>query len=72
MEQHYGAPMQRRGYQVITKKAKSTQSRGRDGWSRKRIAGRRWSSLWRKLGDNKYYRAYTKYFELGAFAYPRE
>src|SRR6059036_81560 len=55
---------------VITKKAKSTQSAivtAGAGTEERAAGGVRFGS---KLGDNTYYRAYTKYFDWGSSAYP--
>jgi iron complex outermembrane receptor protein len=55
---------------VITKKAKSTQSTvvtAGAGTEERAAGGVRYGS---KLGDNTYYRAYAKYFDWGASAYP--
>ena len=55
---------------VITKKAKATQSAivtAGAGTEERAAGGVRFGS---KLGDNTYYRAYTKYFDWGPSAYP--
>ena len=55
---------------VITKKAKSTQSTvvtAGAGTEERAAGGVRYGS---KLGDNTYYRAYAKYFDWGPSAYP--
>src|SRR6267154_248908 len=55
---------------VITKKAKSTQSAivtAGAGTEERAAGGVRYGG---KLGDNTYYRAYTKYFDWGPSAYP--
>jgi len=55
---------------VITKKAKSTQSAvvtAGAGTDERAAGGVRYGG---KLGDNTYYRAYTKYFDWGPSAYP--
>jgi iron complex outermembrane recepter protein len=55
---------------VITKKAKATQSAvvtAGAGTEERAAGGVRYGS---KLGDNTYYRAYTKYFNWGPSAYP--
>jgi len=55
---------------VITKKAKSTQSTvvtAGAGTEERAAGGARYGS---KLGDNTYYRAYAKYFDWGPSAYP--
>jgi len=55
---------------VITKKAKSTQSAvvtAGAGTEERAAGGVRYGG---KLGDNMYYRAYTKYFDWGPSAYP--
>src|SRR3989454_2248494 len=55
---------------VITKKAKSTQSAivtAGAGTEERAAGGVRYGG---KLGDNTYYRAYTKYFDWGSSAYP--
>jgi len=55
---------------VITKKAKATQSAvvtAGGGTEERAAGGVRFGS---KLGDNTYYRAYTKYFDWGPSAYP--
>src|SRR5256884_4149020 len=55
---------------VITKKAKATQSAvvtAGAGTEERAVGGVRYGS---KLGDNTYYRAYTKYFDWGPSAYP--
>jgi iron complex outermembrane receptor protein len=55
---------------VITKKAKSTQSAlvtAGGGTEERAAGGVRYGG---KLGDNTYYRAYTKYFDWGPSAYP--
>jgi iron complex outermembrane receptor protein len=55
---------------VITKKAKSTQSAvvtAGGGTEERAAGGARYGG---KLGDNTYYRAYTKYFDWGPSAYP--
>ncbi len=55
---------------VITKKAKSTQSAvvtAGTGTEERAAGGVRYGG---KLGDNTYYRAYTKYFDWGPSAYP--
>ncbi len=55
---------------VITKKAKSTQSAvmtAGAGTEERAAGGVRYGS---KVGDNTYYRAYTKYFNWGPSAYP--
>jgi iron complex outermembrane receptor protein len=55
---------------VITKKAKATQSTvvtAGGGTEERAAGGVRYGS---KLGDNTYYRAYTKYFDWGPSAYP--
>src|SRR5437899_8055052 len=54
---------------VITKKAKSTQSAivtAGAGTEERAAGGVRYGG---KLGDNTYYRAYTKYFDWGSSAY---
>src|SRR5258707_139717 len=58
------------GINVITKKAKSTQSAvvtAGAGTDERAAGGVRYGG---KLGDNTYYRAYTKYFDWGPSAYP--
>jgi len=58
--------------QVITKKAKSTQSAGSCRWRRKDERADRWSSLWRELGrQHVLTEPYTKYFDWAPSAYPR-
>src|SRR5437879_4231967 len=55
---------------VITKKAKATQSAvvtAGAGTDERAAGGVRYGG---KLGDNTYYRAYTKYFDWGPSAYP--
>jgi iron complex outermembrane receptor protein len=55
---------------VITKKAKATQSEvvtAGAGTEERAAGGVRYGG---KLGDNTYYRAYTKYFDWGPSAYP--
>ncbi len=55
---------------VITKKAKSTQAAvvtAGAGTEERAAGGVRYGG---KLGDNTYYRAYTKYFDWGPSAYP--
>jgi iron complex outermembrane receptor protein len=55
---------------VITKKAKSTQSAvvtAGAGTEERAAGGVRYGG---KLGDNTYYRAYTKYFDWGPSSYP--
>src|SRR6184192_818513 len=55
---------------VITKKAKATQSAvvtAGAGTEERAAGGVRYGG---KLGDNTYYRAYTKYFDWGPSAYP--
>ncbi len=55
---------------VITKKAKSTQSAvvtAGAGTDERAAGGVRYGG---KLGDNTYYRAYTKYFDWGPSSYP--
>jgi iron complex outermembrane recepter protein len=55
---------------VITKKAKSTQSAvvtAGGGTEERAAGGVRYGG---KLGDNTYYRAYTKYFDWGPSAFP--
>jgi iron complex outermembrane receptor protein len=55
---------------VITKKAKSTQSAvvtAGAGTEERAAGGVRYGS---KLGENTYYRVYTKYFDWGPSAYP--
>src|SRR5437016_3347406 len=55
---------------VITKKAKATQSAvvtAGAGTEERAAGGARYGS---KLGDNTYYRAYAKYFDWGPSAYP--
>src|SRR5882762_6305600 len=55
---------------VITKKAKSTQSAvvtAGAGTEERGAGGVRYGS---KIGDNTYYRAYTKYFDWGPSSYP--
>src|SRR5438477_4645580 len=55
---------------VITKKAKATQSAvvtAGAGTEERAAGGVRYGS---KLGDNTYYRAYAKYFDWGPSAYP--
>jgi iron complex outermembrane receptor protein len=55
---------------VITKKAKSTQSAvvtAGAGTDERAAGGARYGG---KLGDNTYYRAYTKYFDWAPSAYP--
>jgi iron complex outermembrane receptor protein len=55
---------------VITKRAKSTQSAvvtAGAGTEERAAGGVRYGG---KLGDNTYYRAYTKYFDWGPSAYP--
>jgi iron complex outermembrane receptor protein len=55
---------------VITKKAKSTQSAlltAGGGTEERAAGGVRYGG---KLGDHTYYRAYTKYFDWGPSAYP--
>src|ERR1700686_4653237 len=55
---------------IITKKAKATQSAvvtAGAGTEERAAGGVRYGG---KLGDNTYYRAYTKYFDWGPSAYP--
>src|ERR1700680_1494038 len=55
---------------IISKKAKDTQSGGVTagaGTDERAAGGVRYGG---KLGDNTYYRAYTKYFDWGPSAYP--